>query len=141
VFQEDGSFWKEISFTTPFEVTIELRNNSLNLIFYDYVVTFDTITETTRCFGIAPNALRESGTYSLLHLERFACGAWEYQCKKSIWGYTELVRQSGEYKQTLISYPGMESYVVKLMGKVILTFVTFVVIFLFVKRHRAKNIE
>lgn len=136
VFEPSGAFWKEICFSTQFEVTIDLKDSSLNLLFYDYMITFDLITEEAKCFEIAPNSLRESGLYSSLHQDQFTCGEWEYRCKKSIWGYSELVRSNGEYEQTLVSYLGMESSVIDTVLSVMFSYLPILILIIAVYRHR-----
>lgn len=128
VFEPSGTFWKEIRFSTQFEVTIALQDNALNLLFYDYMITLDLVTDEAKCFEIAPNSLRESGLYGFLHQDQFTCGQWEYRCKKSVWGYSELVRNNGEHDQTLVSYPGMEAAIVKAVLSVSLLFLPILIL-------------
>lgn len=113
VYRSNGTFWKEVSFSTQFEVTIELMDNSLFFHFYDYVVVFDLATEHLACFEIEPNFLRNSGRYNELRRNRFTYGEWEYSCQKSVWGYTKLTRANGIQTQVLVSLRGIESTIVR----------------------------
>ena len=135
VFESNGAFWKELSFSTQFEVTIELKGRTLILYFYDYIITVDLITEDVKCFEIAPNALRESGLYSSLHQDQFTSGEWEYRCKKSIWGYSELVRRNGEQEQILVSYSGIESFVIQNIISVVIVCISFFVLLIVMYRY------
>lgn len=113
IYDQSGSFWKEISFSTQFDVTIALENDSLQVYFYDYVIMISLVTEKLTCYEIEPNWVRESGLYGDLHQSQFSCGEWKYRCQKSIMGYTELVRFNDKCEQVLVSYSGMEEPILK----------------------------
>ena len=130
VYAPDGSFWKEISFTTQFGVTTALKDDFLNLFFYDYVVLIDLRTEEVTCYDIEPNSFQESS----LRQRQFRSGEWEYRCKKSIWGYKELIRSNGKCEQVIVSYPGMETTIAKTYFSAISVCLPTLLLILFLKK-------
>lgn len=106
LYHPDGSFWKEISFSTQFDYTIELTEDFINIYFYSYVVKCGLFDDVVTCYAIADGASTESGLTTLFRQEQFTQGKWTYQCKKTALDYTRLVRSDGKAEEILINMPG-----------------------------------
>lgn len=106
LYHPDGSFWKEISFSTQFDYTIELTEDFVNIYFYSYVVKCGLFDDAITCYAIADGAAMESGLTTLLRQEQFAQGKWTYQCQKTALDYTRLVRSDGKTEEIPINMPG-----------------------------------
>lgn len=106
LYHADGSFWKEISFYTQFDYSIELTTDFLNIYFYSYVVKYDLVDDIVACYAIPDGAVMECGLAATLRQDQFAKGKWTYQCQKTALDYTKLVRSDGKREETLINMPG-----------------------------------
>lgn len=106
IYYPDGSFWKEISFSTQFDYTIELTADFINIYFYSYYVQCGLFDDVISCYAIADGAAMESGLREFLRQEQFTQGKWTYRCQKTALDYTRLVRSDGITEEIIINMPG-----------------------------------
>lgn len=106
IYYADGSFYRELSFTTPLDLAIELTETSVNIYFYTSVIVYDLETQELRHYSIPSGTIENEGVFQKLRSEEFVCGDWKYMLEKSFDGYLKLTRSNDDQIQVLIEMPG-----------------------------------
>ncbi len=106
LYDSDGNFIKELSFSTPASLVIELTQETLNIYFYQSVLVYNLDTKDLKYYSASEKAVDDSGVFDRLRVNEFECGKWKYSCKKTNGDYTELVRNSGDEAQILLITTG-----------------------------------
>ncbi len=106
VYDPNGTFLQELSFTTPLDLAVELTAETLNIYFYVSVLTYDLETQELRHYSIQDGAAVNGGVYKRLREKEFVSGDWTYTCKKTFDGYTQLTRSNSTQTQILVQMPG-----------------------------------
>lgn len=104
LYNRDGSFCKEFSFCTTQDYAAELTSTHIILYFYSYLITIDLSSGELCCYDQPDVHVADNKAIEYLRQDKFTSGQWQYVCKRSLTGYTELIRTSGEETQNLVSY-------------------------------------
>ena len=115
IYQPDGTFLQELSFTTPLALTVALEENCVNIIFYDSVLVYEFVTQELSHYATPAGATGNNGTPAQWVSKNFSVGDWDYTCKKGFLGYVKLSRTNGEQEQVLVEMPGNHLYLQKLI--------------------------
>ena len=116
IYKPDGTFLRELSFTTTQAVTLALEENAVELYFYRSVLTCDLTTQELHYFAVPEDIVIDGGIPRPSISRKFTAGEWKYTCKQGYLGYVQLFRTNGIQKQLLIEMPGNHLY----LGEVIL---------------------
>ncbi len=108
LYDSDGDFVKELSFSTPASLAIELAEETLNIYFYQSLLVYNLDTKELKNYSVSKEAVDDSGVFDRLRVNEFKCGKWKYSCKKTNGYYTELVRNSGDEEQILLTTTGTD---------------------------------
>lgn len=106
IYQPDGTFLQELSFTTTQAVTLALEENAVELYFYRSVLVYDLITQELHHYAVPEDVIVNGGIPKPSSGREFTAGEWKYTCKKGYLGYVQLSRTDGTQKQILIEMPG-----------------------------------
>ena len=115
IYQPDGTFLQELSFTTPLALTVALEENHVNIVFDNTVLVYDFVTQELSHIAIPTEATGNNGTPAQWVSKNFSVGDWDYTCKKGFLGYVKLSRTNGEQEQVLVEMPGNHLYLQKLI--------------------------
>ena len=115
IYQPDGTFLQELSFTTPLALTLALEENHVNIVFDNTVLVYDFVTQELSHFAIPTDATGNNGTPAQSGSKNFSVGEWDYSCKKGFLGYVKLLRTNGDQEQVLIEIPEKHLYFGKLV--------------------------
>lgn len=137
IYDSTGEFIEELSFTTTFDFAVEMTTTTVNIIFYDFVVSYNYATKECSCFEISD----ATNTFHALRKEKFVSGEWEYRCTKSpFMGYKTLTRNNGKCEQVLIDFPGLIGVTNKFYIGGIIGFTIFAIcLILIIRKKRALN--
>lgn len=137
IYDENGIFQEELSFYTEQDLAIELTEESLNIYFFDSVLSYDFFRKVLSGYSIPAGEAIQSGLYASLRESEFDRGGWHYICKRALHGYTALTRENQQQKQVLVSFSGTG---VTLMNTafpaLMIGIVGFLLYFLILKKHK-----
>lgn len=106
LYDSDGDFLQEISFTTPFDLAVELTKETVNIYFYKSILVYNLETQELFNYSIPDGAAVNGGVYKNLRKKEFVSGEWTYICKKTSGEYTELIRSKDDQLEVLVELPG-----------------------------------
>lgn len=106
LYDADGKFVEELSFTTPFDLAVELTEETVNIYFYKSVLVYNLETQQLRNYSIPDGSATDNGLYERLRENEFISGEWLYSCKKTQGNFTELSRSNGNQYQILLQTNG-----------------------------------
>lgn len=106
IFDSKGNIQKEIRFKYSGNVAIELLTKTVDIYLSHILLSYNWETDELEAWTIPEQSLTSSGLYFKLHADRFQQGEWIYRCHRTTHGYSELTRENGETKETLLSYSG-----------------------------------
>ena len=106
IYQPDGTFLQELSFTTTQAVTLTLEENVVKLYFYSSAMEYDLVTQELHYYAVPEDVIVNGGIPKPSSGRKFIAGEWKYTCKKGYLGYVQLSRTDGTQKQILIEMPG-----------------------------------
>lgn len=106
IFNADGEFLQEISFESSDDITLELTADSLDMYFYDYMLSYSLSTREVQGFRIPDNYAVESGLSSEFQRKTFEVDGWKYECGRTLIGYTTIKRTKGNTEELLLSLSG-----------------------------------
>lgn len=141
LYDADGKFVEELSFTTPFDLAVELTQETVNIYFYKSVLVYNLETQELRNYSIPDGSATNIGLYERLRENEFVSGEWLYSCKKTYGNFTELSRSNGNQYQILLQTSGTEfSFGKAFFGGLVIA-VTGAMFVKWLKKHREKNRE
>lgn len=108
IYDCDGTFIQELCFTTPFEVTIELTEETVNIYFYSNVLVYNLETQRLINYSIPEGFIQNSIIYENSRKKEFVSGEWTYFCESKGWlgEYVKLSRSNNNITQVLVDLPG-----------------------------------
>lgn len=107
VYNSDGEFRCEVVFTTEKEPALRIDGNTVYLIFYNNLLTFDIVTQAINYYDIPGDKLWESTNREIIQTEKFNVGGWHYECKRNLkMGYMQLIRSNDTQSDVLIEMAG-----------------------------------
>ena len=106
LYDANGKFVEELSFTTPFDLAVELTEETVNIYFYKFVIVYNLETQELRNYSIPDGSAINNGLYERLREDEFISGEWLYSCKKTHGNFTELTRSNGNQYQILLQTSG-----------------------------------
>ena len=106
LYDSDGDFLQEISFTTPFDLAVELTKETVNIYFYKSILVYNLETQELLNYSISDGAAVNGGVYKNLRKKEFVSGEWTYICKKTSGEYTELIRSNDDQLEVLVELSG-----------------------------------
>ena len=106
LYDSDGDFLQEISFTTPFDLAVELTKETVNIYFYKSILVYNLETQELLNYSIPDGAAVNGGVYKNLRKKEFVSGEWTYICKKTSGEYTELIRSNDDQLEVLVELSG-----------------------------------
>lgn len=106
IFDETGNFQKEISVKTDENIVVRLTETSLELFFYDHLLSVDLQSEEITGSRIRAGYADNSGLRETFNRKEFVVDGWEYRCVRTFTGYTSLVRTKGDTTEVLLSLSG-----------------------------------
>ena len=127
----DGVFVKEFSFCTSQVYAAELTGSHIHLYFYGYCITIDWRTGEYHCYDQPDVYISDNESLNHLRQEEFSAGQWQYVCKRTFSGYTQLIRDNGEVREVVIKYPGLGlNYVFYITSGVVVGLASIVILVL-----------
>lgn len=109
VYNSDGEFLYEVIFTTEMEAALRIDGNTVYLIFYNYLLTFDIVTQAINYYEISGDKLWEYTNKEIIQSEEFTVGGWDYECKRNLKiGYMKLIRSNNTESDVLIEMEGSQ---------------------------------
>ena len=144
IYNADGSFMKEICFTTDYSFFIELTSEYLNIYFYNNVLVYNIYTDELDNYSTPEGLATDGGLLTSLSKKSFTSGQWTYTCKRGVGGYTKLFRDDGENDQLIVEMPGTVDHLTSIVipGIIMGVFICSVPpIFLYfiLKKRKRKN--
>ena len=106
VFDPEGNFLYEMSFTSSQHSAIKYTSDSIIVYFYRNILLCDLDTRELTYFAIPEEEMFSSQHFIDLLADEVYSGKWLYKCKTTLDCYTKLTRSDGNYTETLLSYPG-----------------------------------
>lgn len=137
IYDAEGLFFQEISFSSPFDLAVELDGQILNMYFYESVLEYDIATQKLQYYLIPEQAAINNGLYASLRQDEFICGEWHYRCLKSFDGFTQLIRVRDGQEQVLINLPGTGNSFWNIFFPGLLTACLFVIVMVIARRGKS----
>lgn len=107
VYNSEGDFCYEIIFTTERTPALRMDGNTVYLVFYNNLLTFDIETKDIKYYEIPGDKLWEYTNSEIKQKEEFAVGGWNYECKRNInVGFVKLIRSNDTESDVLIEMEG-----------------------------------
>ena len=106
IYSPDGLFLTELSFYTDQDFVAELTDCSVEMYFYDRIITYNLDSQELHARLIQPGESIESGIYEKLQQTSFSIGEWNYLCKKGFHGLIQLIRTHKNGNELVLSFPG-----------------------------------
>lgn len=107
VYNSEGDFCYEIIFTTERTPALRMDGNTVYLIFYNNLLTFDIETKDIKYYEISGDKLWEYTNSEIKQKEEFVVGGWNYECKRNIEiGFVKLIRSNDTQNDVLIEMAG-----------------------------------
>lgn len=133
IYNSDGGFLQELSFKTPLDCAVELKEGTVNIYFYTSVLTYDLATREVHHYAIPEGSAVNGDMYKQLRSPKFTAGNWEYSYKKGFNGYVKLLRSDGEQVQVLVEMSGTGNFFWKVIfpGAVIGIIVMIIIVWRF----------
>lgn len=144
IYNSDGSFFRELSFMTPYDIVVELQTDQVRIYFWDAVLIYEIQTHQLAYYSLPSNYGWDSGLFSKLRSKTFTAGNWKYSCRKGIGSgtyYRMLSRSNDEDTQELIMMPGAMNQVthVLLPGGILGLIIFSIAVIRFSKKRRREN--
>ena len=136
ILDNSGKLIKEISFDTKVHLAVTFYDDLLVICFDTHAFTYDWNTDTLAGYRFE-NA--DKDLLNRLSKSEIRSGDWVYKTKKTTHGYTELTRENGTEKETLLSLPGTGFSVWKTVVTALSVAVSSVVILVVLKKHNKKQ--
>lgn len=136
IYNVDGTFFQELSFTTPLDLAIEFTGQTLNIYFYSWVLVYDINIQNLVCYSIEDGVAVNNGKFTVLRQKNFESGEWQYTCVKGLNGYIRLERSNKYQNHILVEMTGTlnRNVAVWIPG-----FVTALIIIIFFSSYKARR--
>lgn len=106
LFNADGEFQKELSFVSYDDVVLDFTDSTIDIYFWDYMLSYELSTDTFRKCSIPDNYAKESGLYSEFIQKTIEADGWKYECGRNVLGYTSIRKTKGNVEKELLSLSG-----------------------------------
>ena len=104
IYDSNGKFVEEISFSTELDNAIELTDDTLFIYFQTFVVSYNLQSREVLSYSIPPRATIENGLLFMLEKDKFTSGEWTYYSTGGWVNYTKLTRSNTSETQVLLDY-------------------------------------
>lgn len=104
IYDNNGKFVEELSFSTELDNAIELTDDALNIYFQTFIISYNLQSKEIFSYSIPPRATVENGLLFQLEDDRFTAGEWTYHSTGGWVLYAKLTRSNDFETQVLLDY-------------------------------------
>lgn len=104
IYDNNGDFVGELSFSTDLDNAVELTDDSLIIYFQTFIVSYNLQSGEILSYSIPHRATVENGLLFELESDNFASGEWTYRSTGGWVNYTKLTRANDFESQVLLDY-------------------------------------